>query len=114
MNRVRLNNATVFVTVLGVCLGLMAAGASSEAHRTAKSVLSDITSATSANLAYAHASGQSLTHTAIYNSTALPFASSGENGSASILYRNPNLQSASRTILIVTHMPRASIDSLPA
>ncbi|HEV7844365.1 MAG TPA: hypothetical protein VGO69_11760 [Pyrinomonadaceae bacterium] len=114
MSKLRINNATVFVTVLSACLGLVVAGASSQAHQTASSVLSGITSATNANLSYSRSASQSLKRTAAYTSHSLLFASRSEHKAPKVLYKNTNPLTASHHILVVTHMPRASLDSLPA
>jgi hypothetical protein len=114
MTKLRINNTTVFVTVLGACLGLVVAGASSPAHQTAASVLSEIASATSANLSYRHSSNQALQLTAVYHAAALPFALDSEKGAATVLYQNTNPSVPGRRILVVTRLARASLDGIPA
>lgn len=114
MSKLRINNATVFVTVLSACLGLVAAGASSQAHQTASSVLSEITSATSANLSYSRSANHALKRTAAYAPRSLSFASRSQHQAPKVLYSNTTPLTASRRILVITHMPRASLDSLPA
>jgi hypothetical protein len=114
MSKLRINNATLFVTVLGACLGLMAAGASSQARQTASSVLSEITSATSANLSYSRSASQALKRTAAYAPRSLSFASRNGQQAPKVLYTNTTPLTASHRILVITHMPRASLDNLPA
>ncbi|MBD0372825.1 MAG: hypothetical protein ICV60_18415 [Pyrinomonadaceae bacterium] len=115
MSKLRINNATLFVTVLGAVLGLVAAGASSHAHRTGSGVLSEIASVTSATISYGHATNQGgSSFTDAYNSPAWSFASQSENAAAHLLYRNANHLTAVNHILVVTRLPRASLDDLPA
>lgn len=114
MNKLRVNNATVFVTVLSACLGLLVAGASSQAHRTASSVISEIASVTSANLSYRHASNQAGKLAAAYDSPAQPVAFQSEKVAAAILYRNTNTIPGSSRILVVTSLARASLEGVPA
>ncbi|HEY0321595.1 MAG TPA: hypothetical protein VGC66_11600 [Pyrinomonadaceae bacterium] len=113
MSKLRIKNTTLFVTVLSACLGLVAAGASSQVNQTASSVLSEITSATSANLSYSRSSNQSL-KLAAYTSRLLPFASQSKIKAPKVLYKNRTALTASHQILVVTRMPRASLDNLPA
>jgi hypothetical protein len=114
MTKLRINNATLLLTVLGACLGLVAAGASSQAHQTASSVLSEIASATSANLSYRHSSKQSLKLSAVYHSPARTFAAQSEKGAARVLYRNTNPSTPNSRILVITSLPRAALDGVPA
>lgn len=115
MSKLRINNATVFVTILSACLGLVAAGASSQASQTASSVLSEIACRSSAGLSYGHASNQrAVSFTAIYNSPSWSFAAQSENRGATILYRNANPLTASNHILVITSLPRASLDDARA
>lgn len=114
MTKLRINNATVFVTVLSACLGLVAAGASSQVNQTASLVLSEITSATSANLSYSRSSNQSLKLAAAYNARLLPCASQSKIKAPKVLYKNRISLTASQQILVVTRMPRASLNALPA
>src|SRR2546423_11354597 len=103
MSKLRINNATVFVTVLSACLGLVVAGATSQAQQAASSVLSEITSATSANLSYSRSAHQALKRST-YASRSLPFASQRENKAPKVLYKNPHPLTASHQILVVTRM----------
>jgi ABC-type phosphate transport system substrate-binding protein len=115
MSKLRINNATLFVTVLSACLGLVAAGASSQVNQTASSVLSEITSATSANLSYSRSSNQGLKLAAAYTSRLLPFAAQSAQKAPKVLYKNRPALTASHQILVVTRRsPRASLDNLPA
>jgi hypothetical protein len=112
MSRRRINNATLFVTVLSACLGLVAAGASSHAHQTTSSVLSEIASRSGATVSYRYGAKQVLKLRSLYNSPARSFASQSETGA--VLYRNTNPLTATSRILVVTRMPRASLEALPA
>jgi hypothetical protein len=112
--KLRINNATLFVTVLSACLGLVAAGASSHAQRSASYSLSEITSATSAQPVYRRASRQALKRRPVYNSLALPFVSQNEERAAQVLYRNTNPFTSFHQTLVVTHLPRASIEERAA
>lgn len=114
MSKLRIKNATLFVTVLSACLGLVAAGASSHAGQTASTVLSEIAYTASAPLSYGSAAKKALKLAAAYNSPALSFASRGETVAANKLYRNPNPLSAGNHILVVTSLPRASIEDATA
>ena len=114
MNRTRVNNATVFVTVLSACLGLLVIGATSQAHGTASSVLNELASAASANLSYSHSSSQGLKLAAAFGSSPQPFVVKGETEQAQTLYKNTRALTDRNQILIVTHMPRASLDSMSA
>ena len=114
MSKLRINNTTLFVTVLGACLGLVAAGASSQARQTASSVLSEIAYRSSATISYRRASNKSLKRTAVYNSPSWSFAAQSEYRAAAILYRNPNPLTASNHILVVTSLARASLDDATA
>lgn len=107
--KLRINNATLFVTVLSACLGLVAAGASSHARPSAAYSLSEISSATSAVPYYRRASRQALKRTPVYNSLALPFISQNEERAAQVLYKVADPHTAFHQTLIVTHLPRASI-----
>lgn len=111
MSKPVIKNATLFVTVLGACLGLMAAGASSHAHQTASGVLSEIAYRSTATASYRHASGQSLSgFTAICNSTAPSSASHSHMRAARIFYRNTNPLIPRTSTLVVTRLARASLD----
>jgi hypothetical protein len=114
MSKLRINNATVFVTVLSACLGLLVAGASAQAQQATSSVLSEITSATSANFSYSRSSNQALKLAAAYHPRLLPFASQSKIKRPKVLYKLAHPLTASHHILVVTRMPRASLDSLPA
>ena len=114
MNRVRLNNATVFVTVLSACLGLLVIGATSQAHGTASSVLNELASAASANLSYSHSSNQGLKLAAAFSSSHLDFAVKHETVLAQPLYKNTRALTDRNRTLVITHMPRASLDSVSA
>lgn len=114
MSKLRIKNATLFVTVLSACLGLVAAGASSHARHTASSVLSEIAYPSGAPHSYRSATGKALKLTARYNSPALSSAAQSENSGATILYRNPNPLTAANHILVVTSLPRASIEDATA
>jgi hypothetical protein len=113
MSKLRIKNATLFVAVLSACLGLVAAGASSHARQTASTVLSEIAYPQAATVSYRSAS-KSLKLTASYNSPALSFAAQSETGGAAILYRNPHPLTAANHILVVTSLPRASIEDATA
>jgi len=111
MSRFRINNAPLFVTVLSACLGLMVAGASYPAHRTAASVLSEIGQLTGAQYSYNRASNQSMKRKVPASASfLLPRAAESENQKQEVLYRNANPLRAGNSILIVTRMPRASLD----
>lgn len=116
MRRVRINPTPIFVTALCACLGLVAAGAITARVHTvaASSVLSEISAATTANLSYSHSSNQALGIEAGFVPRPLALASPGESEPHRFLYRSANPSTASRSILIVTCMPRASLESTPA
>jgi hypothetical protein len=112
MSKLRINNATLFVTVLGACLGLVAAGASSHAHQTTSSVLSEIASCSSATILYRYGANQAASSfTALYHSPARPFSAQGYKGAATASYRNTNPLTATSHILVVTTLARASLES---
>lgn len=111
MSKLRIKNATVFVTVLGACLGLVAAGASSHAHRTASGVLSEIAYRSTGAVAYRHTSNQSPSgFTYICNQAAPSSASLGYNRAAKVFYRNANPLIPRKSTLVVTRLARASLD----
>ena len=114
MSKLRIKNATLFVAVLSACLGLVAAGASSHARQTASTVLSEIAYPSGASVSYRRAARKALKLTARYNSPAFSFAAQSENSGATILYRNPNPLTAANHILVVTSLPRASIEDATA
>jgi hypothetical protein len=114
MTRLRINNAPFFVTMLSACLGLMAAGASSQAHQTASSVLSEIAAVTSASHSYIHSSNQALKLAVAFNSNPLPDAFQSNREPSVALYENRKALTASHQLLVVTHLARASLDALPA
>lgn len=114
MSKLRIKNATLFVTVLSACLGLVAAGASSHARQAASTVLSEIAYPSGAAISYRSAASKAREFTAACNRPALSFAAQSENSGAKILYSNPDPQAASRHILVVTSLPRASIDTATA
>lgn len=115
MNRVRLNNATVFVTVLSACLGLVVIGATSQSHRTSASVLSELASAASANLSYSHSSNQGLKLAAAFSSSSLPLALKHEANPAETLYKNTRALNDRDKILVITRRAaRASLENLAA
>lgn len=114
MSKLRIKNATLFVTVLSACLGLVAAGASSHARQTASAVLYEIAYPPGASVAYRSAASKSRALTAAYDSHAHSFAAQSENSRAKILYRNSNPLTASNHILVVTSLPRASIEDATA
>lgn len=110
MNRLRNNNAPIFVTVLSACLGLIVAGAPSRVHRTASSVLSEIAAATSVNLSYSHSSKQTLRLAATFAPSPLTFVSQSETEPSRILYQSRTPLAASNRILVVTRLARASLN----
>ncbi|MCA1557149.1 MAG: hypothetical protein LC731_01260 [Acidobacteria bacterium] len=114
MSKLRINNATLFVTVLSACLGLVAAGASSHARPSASCALSEITSATSANLQYGCASVQAHKRAPVYMSRTPLVAFHSAAEAPQVLYKNRNPLTSRSQILVVTRMPRASIEALPA
>ena len=114
MSKLRINNATLFITVLSACLGLVAAGASSHARPSGADALSEMTSATSANLQYGRASKQAHKRKAPYTASAHVFASRSVIRAPEALYKTRNPLTAYSQILVVTRMPRASIEASPA
>jgi hypothetical protein len=114
MGRLRIKNATLFVTVLGACLGLVAAGASSQAHRTTTSFLSELATRSGVTVSYRYNAKQALKLTSVYNSPARALASGSESSAALLLYQNTNPLTATRHILVVTTLARASLEALPA
>lgn len=114
MTRFRINNPTLFVTVLSACLGLMAAGVSSQAHQTASSVFSEMAAVTSASGSYRHTQNQSLKLTVAYNSRPLAYAVQGNSEPSEALYKNRQAFTPIHQILVVTRLARASLDSLSA
>jgi hypothetical protein len=112
MSKLRINNATIFVTVLGACLGLVAAGASSQARQTTSSVLSEIASCSSATISYRYGTHQAASNfTTLYHSPAQAFSTQGDKGAVTISYRNTNPTTATSHILVVTTLARASLES---
>lgn len=111
MTRLKVNNTPFFVTVLSACLGLVAAGVPARAHQRASSVLSEIAATACANGAYLHSSNQSLKLTAVYNSHPLPDAFESDPEPPKVQYKNRNPLASNQQILVVTRMPRASLDA---
>lgn len=111
MTRLKVNNAPFFVTVLSACLGLVAAGVPARAHQTASSVLSEIAATACANGSYLHSSNQSLKLTAVYNSPTLPRAFLRQPEPPKVQYKNSTPLISNHQILVVTRMPRASLDA---
>jgi hypothetical protein len=113
MGRLRIKNATLFVTVLGACLGLVAAGASSQAHQATTSFLSELATRSGVTVSYRYSAKRALKLTSVYNSPARARAIGSESGAA-VLYQNTNPLTATRHILVVTTLARASLEALPA
>jgi len=114
MSKLRIKNAALFVTVLSACLGLVAAGASSHARQTASTVLSEIAYPTGGGISYRSAASKALKLTLPYHWPARSLAARSENSGASVLCRNPNPLTTLNHILVVTSLPRASIEDLTA
>jgi hypothetical protein len=110
MSKLRIRNATLFVTVMSACLGLMAAGASSQAHQTASTVLSEIVSVTGGAISYRHASNRALKRTARYHSHPQSFMARSEDRAA-VVSRQSTLPPIARDrILVITSLARASLE----
>lgn len=111
MSGLRIKNATLFVTVLGASLGLMAAGgASSHAHHTASGVLAEFAYRSTATAAYV--SNQSPAgFTDISHPAARSSGSLSEDQRAKVFYRNTNPPVTRKPTLVITRLARASLDS---
>jgi hypothetical protein len=113
MHRARINNTTIFVTVLSACLGLVAAGLPpAQAHQAVSSNFNELAAASCARGSYQHSLSRVLKLTAAAHSPrSLPFAAGRDPKPTEILYQNSEAPAGGTRFLIVTHLARASLDT---
>jgi hypothetical protein len=109
MHKLRLNNATFFVTVMSACLGLLIGGVPLEAHARQGSANAADKSQSATNATEPESPAQAQKLAATYNS-AFSMGGCREHGEpAEVFYTNTRALADNDQVLIVTRLPRAGL-----